>query len=213
MFGMTMNVEFDGFGITLRAFKKEEMADVANGFSSMKIHLYTGQSFAQTLENEIEWYDKMRVSKEDMVWAIAPDDSSKPVGVTGIHNINIGGSCNTGITIWDQKWWGKGVATRAHLGRMLFMADYLNRLTATSSVRVDNPASLKAVTKVGYFITGKYPRTAQRQGKFLDTYALCWLNPERISILFPEGLPEEYEEGVKKAKEALDLARLVISFH
>lgn len=52
MFGMTMRIESDGLGVTLRACRKEELTEIVPGFSSMLIHMYTTQLFAQTIENE-----------------------------------------------------------------------------------------------------------------------------------------------------------------
>lgn len=143
---------------------------------------------------------------------IVPEGSPVPVGVTSLHKIDVFGSCSSGIVIWDQNWWGKGVASLAHLGRTLFAADYLNRLTITSSIRTVNTASFKAAVKNGYIITGVQPRSAFRQGRYLDTYNLTWLNPERIDILYPEGLPAEYREGVERARAALNKARAAVSW-
>lgn len=212
MFGMTMEISLQGEIVMLRAFDKDDLPGLVEGFSSMRVNLYTNQLFAQTLENEYEWYDKVRKAPDEVIWAIDPSGAGKAVGVTAIHQINVGGSCTTGIIIWDPGWWGKGVATKAHLGRTLFAADYLNRLTISSSILVDNPASLKAVQKVGYMVVGRHPRTCQRQGRFIDSWALAWLHPERISVLYPEGLPRQYMEGVSKAQKALDLARSVVKF-
>lgn len=210
MFGMEIIVGWGDRTVILRPFSKEDLPGLVKGFSSLKVNLYTSQLYAQTLENEEEWYERVRNTKDEVVWAI--ETEGKTVGVTAISNINVGGSCTTGIIIWKPDFWGKGVATRAHLGRTLFAADYLNRLTISSSIRVDNPASLKAVQKVGYMIVGRHPRTCQRQGRFIDSWSLAWLHPERISILYPEGLPRQYEKGVAKAQEALNLARSVITF-
>lgn len=213
MYGITMRVEKDGIGLTLRAFSKEDLPELVRHFNSMRVHMYTGGLFGQTLENEEEWYEKKRKDTSECVWAIQPDGSEVAVGVTGLHEVdNRYGSSSSGIIIWDLKWWRKGIASRAHLARTLFAADYLNRLTIKSSVRVENPASLKALLRVGYHITGIEPRTALRAGKFLDTHLLCWIHPEKTALLFPEGVPEIYNEALNRARNALALAREVVTF-
>ncbi|HUC94523.1 MAG TPA: GNAT family protein [Candidatus Saccharimonadales bacterium] len=212
MFGINMRIEYDGFGVALRPLSKADLPVLVEHFNSMKIHYYTQGLFAQTLENETEWYEKKRKEETSCLWGIVPDGSEVAVGITEIHGINTHGSCETGFIIWDTSWWDKGVATRSHLGRTLFASDYLNRLTIRSSARVENGGSVNALTRVGYVKTGVEPRTYFRAGRFLDTQLFCWLNPERIGILFPEGLPSQYEDGVQKAQVALTKARQVVSF-
>lgn len=213
MFGMRMIIDNPDLFVELRPFKKEDLELVAEGFQSMQVLMYTKQLFAQTLENEQEWYERMRLSKDDVVWAIVPDGKDKPVGVTALHNINnFAGSCTSGIIIWDINSWGKGIARNSHLARTLFAADFLNRSTIRTKVIVDNNASLKALQGVGYIVTGLEPKTAFRQGQFLNSHNLIWLNPDRISVLFPEGLPEQYKDGVEKAEVALYKARKIVKF-
>ncbi len=207
-----MQVKHQNVGVTLRAFSKEDLPELLKYWNSMRVHMYTMGLFAQTMENEIEWYESTRKDKESCSWAIVPDGSESPVGVTALHHLDMFGSSSSGIIIWDTKWWNKGIASRTHLARTLFAADYLNRLTIKSSVRTENPASLKALLSVGYHQTGTEPRTAMRAGKFLDTHLLCWIHPEKTGLLFPEGIPEIYKEALKRGAEALALARQVVSF-
>lgn len=212
MYGITMHVEQDSLGVTLRAFSKEDLPELLKYWNSMRVHMYTMGLFAQTLENEIEWYEKTRQDRDSCSWAIVPDGSETAVGVTSLHHLDLFGSSSSGIIIWDPKWWNKGIASRTHLARTLFAADYLNRLTIKSSVRTENPASLRALQRVGYHLTGIEPRTAMRAGRFLDTHLLCWIHPEKTGLLFPEGVPEAYTEALKRGSNALALARQVVSF-
>jgi|SRR5688572_22345190 len=212
MFGMNVRSEYKGFGVTLRPFSKADLPVLVEHFNSMKVHMYTMGLFANTLENEEDWYEKVGKDLTSCSWAIVPDESKVPVGITGLRDIDIYGSCVSGIVIWDPTWWGKGVATRSHLARTLFAADYLNRNTIKSSARVVNKGSVNALLRLGYYKIGVEPRTAYRAGKYLDTQMFCWINPERVNVLFPEGLPKEYKDCVKKARVALDKARKVVTF-
>jgi len=207
-----MRIEYDGFGVALRPLNKTDIAVLTEHFSSMKIHMYTQGLYAQPLENELEWYDKNRTDPTSCLWTIVPDGTNLPVGITALHNIDNMGSATSGIIIWDSNFWGKGVATRAHLGRTLFAADYLNRTTIKSSARVKNDGSVKALLRVGYNFLGVEPRTTYRAGEYLDTKLFVWLNPYKISVLYPDGLPTEYAQSVALAKTALDKARSVVTF-
>lgn len=202
-----------GLVVNLRPFSKEDIPVMVEYFSSMKTHMNTSGLFGQTLENELEWYEKNRKDPDSCTWAIQPEDCAEAIGVTSLHHINDrNNACSSGIIIWRQDWWGKGIASAAHLGRTLFAADYLNRWIIRSSVRTQNPGSHRALLRVGYTVWGVEPRSTLRAGIWLDTFNLAWIHPERVSVLYPEGLPDLYSEGVAKAKIALETARREVSF-
>lgn len=211
MFGHKMKViGKSGIEVILEPVSKDQLPVITSRMQSMQTLMYTNTLFAPVLESEEEWYEKKRKANDEVLWGICVGKSL--IGITALHNLDLHGSCVSGIIIFDRNYWGKGVASAAHLARTLFAADFLNRLTIKSSVRTENEASLKALQRVGYHMTGKEPRTGQRMGRFLDTYHLCWLHPERISVLFPEGLPEEYAKSVAKAQSALVKARKEVEF-
>lgn len=213
MYGIRMIVSHNGLTVSLRPFSREDVPVLVEHFSSMKTHMYTMGLFGQTLENELEWYEKNRSDLDGCVWAIQPDGVDQAIGVTSLHHINDrGNSCSSGVIIWRQDWWGKGVASAVHLGRTLFAADYLNRYIIRSSVRSENLASSRALVRVGYTVWGTEPRSIFRAGRWLDTYNLAWLHPDRIGVLYPEGLPEMYKDGVTKAAIALETARREVTF-
>jgi len=212
MYGPYLTINHRDLSITLRPFSRDDISCLVKGFSSMSVQMYTNGLFAQVLENEQEWYDKTRKSTDVVSWAIVPSRSKIPIGVTALHNIqSFDGGCTSGIIIWNKKWWGKGVASCAHLGRTLYAADFLNRSIIRSTVRTENPGSFKALQRVGYTIWGTEPKTTWRNGRWFDTHHLIWFHPDRISQLFPEGLPQIYETGVNQAKISLDLAQTVVT--
>lgn len=213
MFGMNMKVCHNGRTVFLRPFSKDDMPTLVAHFSSMRIHFYTKGLFAQTLENETEWYDKNRKDEDSCLWAIQPEGSNAVVGVTGLHGIRSRWNfCSSGIIIWDPDWWHKGVASAAHLGRTMFAADYLNRYIINSTVRSENAPSRRALERVGYTIWGAEPVVVQREGRWLDTDHLKWFHPDRIDIYYPHGVPELFIPGLERAKIALETARKEVTF-
>lgn len=213
MYGINMCVTTEKISLLLRPATKDDLPELVKHFSSMRVHMYTMGRFAQTLENEQEWYEKVRKSDDDCVWLIQPADYNLPIGVTCLHRINgWDGSCSSGIIIWDPSWWGRGVASAAHLGRTLFVADYLSKISIRSSVRVDNTASRRALEGVGYTVWGTEAADDYRAGRWIDTYQLKWFHPDKHQFYFPGGLPEKYEAGVEHAKIALTKARQVVIF-
>jgi RimJ/RimL family protein N-acetyltransferase len=208
MFGPKLRLEENNFGVTLTPLKKEWLKYYAEGMSSLSINMFTNGTYGYTIEDEEDWYQKIRTDKQSVLWAIIPDGSDLPVGSTSLHGIDsVSGSSSTGIIIFDQNWWGKGVASRAHLLRTWFAADILCRLTIQSTVREPNTASRKALERVGYIVTGRTLRNAYRQGEYIDTLHLTWLHPEKHVVLYPDGFPTEYQNGINHAMEALKKAR------
>lgn len=213
MFGINMVITHKSQVVLLRPLSKNDLPTLVEHFASMRVHLYTMGLFAQTQENEEEWYEKNRKDEGSCVWAIQPEGYDLPIGVTALHGTNSRlNTCTSGIIIWDESWWGKGIASAAHLGRTLFAADYLNRFTINSSVRVPNDASRRALERVGYTIWGTEPIDDFRAGGWIDTHHLKWIHPDRVNVLFPAGLPEKYFAGVERARIALEIARTEVVF-
>jgi len=211
MLGMPMKVSHRGIEVMLRAIKKPEIEVLVAGFNSMKVHMYTTGLFSQAFEDEISWWEKTREERNTVSWGI--EYGGQLIGVTGLHEINSRlGDCTSGIIIWDQNSWGKGIASCSHLARTLFAVDYLHRIMIRSHVRTENEASAKALQRVGYSITGTKYRDAFRAGRWIDTYELLWQHPNYAKHLFPDGLPEMFREGVEKADIAIELARQVVEF-
>lgn len=211
MFGPKLRIVYDGLGVSLVPGKLEWAAYYAEMMSSLKVNMWTNGMYGLTEVNEREWLERQSADKFGVSWAIMPDGCELPVGNTGLHGVDaITRTCSSGIIIFDPAWWGKGVASRAHLIRTWFAADMLNRLTIQSTVRCENDASRKALERVGYTATGTIPRNCYRNGVYVDTYTLAWINPSGVTILYPDGLPEMYREGVGKAEIALNKAHQFI---
>lgn len=206
MFGLTYRIEYDGFGVTLRAFTKDELRAIAPMFSRALIQRYTLGFSANTAEDEEEYFNKNRENDKTITWAIVPDGNDEPVGSTAIHGIDVHGKCTSGIIIYDDKWWGKGVATRAHLIRTWVAANHAKRLIIKSHVYAENTASWRALARVGYIKTGE-SYGYFHEGVYKVVYDFTWFNPRYVHEIFPNGLPEEFKEGVDLAKLALEKAK------
>jgi len=208
MYGPKLRIEYDEFGITLVPPKVEWAGYYAEMMSSLKVNMWTNGLYGLTEADEREWLEKSAKDPKGVSWAIMPDGCKLPVGNTGLHDISlVNGSCTSGIVIFDPEWWGKGVASGAHIIRTGFGADNLGRSTINSTVREVNEASRKALERVGYAVTGKVLRNCFRDGEYYDTLTLTWLHPERINLLYPQGLPPEYTGAVERASQVLKKAR------
>jgi RimJ/RimL family protein N-acetyltransferase len=213
MFGNPFRIEIEGFGVTLRPLEKEDLSLFVEYFQHLDVVQWTNMTFAPTLQKEEDWWQKSGSDMDSVVWGIVPDGSDIVVGVTSLHGIQHQAlSCTSGIIIGDKKWWGKGVASRAHLIRTWYAASQLNRYSIQTSVRAPNCASLKALQRVGYALTGKYLRNCYRNGSYYDTFVLTWINPRRAGELYPDqySMPKYLRDPLKKAQEALEIAEQYI---
>ncbi len=207
MYGLTLDVKHGELKIRLRKPEKEDLPELVKFFSSASIHLFTNGLFAQTIENELEWYEKNRKDPDTCLWLIQPEGSEVPIGVTGLHGLsNMGGTCTSGIIIWDKNWWKKGIATAAHEARNWFACNWLNRFTIRSCVRVENVASFRALQTAGYSVWGEEPVDDFRDGRWLATYHMIYFRPSTIHYMFPDGIPEKYLPGHERAIRQMALA-------
>lgn len=212
MYGPYFGVKAGEISLTLRPFCKNDLQCVAEGFSRLDVHMFTNTLFAQVYDNELEWFDRTRKSEDVVSWAIVPNGLDYPIGITALHDIrSFDGVCSSGIVIWNRNWWGRGVASAAHLVRTRFAADFLTRVIIKSCVRSDNIASIKALQKVGYSIWGSEPLSGYKDAYWMETHHLKWFHPDRTQYLFPRGVPEKFKLGIKKAEEALTLSRSVVT--
>jgi RimJ/RimL family protein N-acetyltransferase len=213
MFGNPIVIDLEGLKVVLRPPEQNEMAGLAQKFSSMIVQKFTNGTTAKTAADEAEWWEKIRKEPGSVGWAIVPEGSDCMVGMTALHDIHpYWGSCVSGIVIADPNFWGKGVAYRAHLARTWYAANTLNRMTIQSGVRAPNEGSLKALLKVGYRVSGVQDRNAFRDGRYIDSYVMSWVNPYHVGLLYPEGTPKKLAKSLKMAQAALGLADKCVKF-
>jgi RimJ/RimL family protein N-acetyltransferase len=204
MFGNTVKISNGNLSLILRPPKDEDIPRLVKGMSDWEVKKYLGAKGAIIESTEREWVEKAAKDMDKMVWFIEPEGEEFAIGNTALtHITNLSGSCISGCMIWDKNWWGKGVASLAHIARTWFAGRQLGRSTITSEVYSPNHGSYKAIEKVGYIQTGVQLRVRFVDGKYIDKKIFTWLNPTFVPIMYPEGLPEEYKSAVQKAEEAL----------
>jgi len=212
MFGMNLVVKNENISIGLRPAKLDDVPIISTGLSSFKVNIWTTLTGAPTLEIEKEWYEKMSKSEKDFTWILSPSDSDEAIGVVSLNDIDNIGSCTQGLAIWNQKWWGKGVATLANLACIWFACDQINRNTIRAYVRSPNTVARKAAEKIGFTVWGIQPGVFFRDGIYVDTCHLLFVNPNTVNQIFPKGIPIEFQTGIDKAQKSLELARKSVEY-
>src|SRR6476660_3787880 len=105
----------------------------------------------QTPETIRQFVTEMRSSPDNYLFAIVHTESGKHIGNIKVGAINqVHKHCDVGYFIGDREMWGKGIATEAIRLATQFAFDRLGMHRAQAVVDVDNPASAKALERVGY---------------------------------------------------------------
>jgi RimJ/RimL family protein N-acetyltransferase len=139
-----------------------------------------------TLEAEYEWYEKLKDSKNQDVFAILlhePKGSYRYIGQMGLHQIGCPNGCaTTGSVIIDAGTHGKGYGTEAKL-LLLYHAFYTRGLRKVSSgVKAFNGNSFGHLVKCGYKIIGRRRNHHFDQGTFVDEILLEIFQADFYSI-------------------------------
>lgn len=154
-FGPIMQFEVDGLHIELAPFTKDSMKEFVNpGMQQYSVLRYLGLSTANTVEDEEEWYDKMRKDDKRLVWGIwvVDGDTRTIIGNSALDAISRKHihQATSGSMIFRTEYWGRGIASAAHKARTWYAFHYMGLHRIKSAVLQGNHGSLKALTRSGY---------------------------------------------------------------
>lgn len=181
-FGPIMKFKTDsGIEIEMAPFNREEVVQFADPFSHYSITRYLLVKTAQTKETEEAWYDHMITEKDRLVWGIwALGKERTLIGSFDFKNIdrNQLAQATNGIAIFDQTYWGKGVASAVHRAGLYYAFKHLGIVRVKSAVHHGNHASLASMTKSGFTVVYTERNTVFRDGAFRHQDNLECLNPD-----------------------------------
>src|SRR5437763_1388786 len=101
-----------GERVTLEPLRPDHLARYLDWFSDTRVTAYINRDTAPSMKDEEEFFERVRASNDEIVWAIVADGMH--VGSTGIHQIDWQHRHGTtGIVIGERSQWGKGLATEA----------------------------------------------------------------------------------------------------
>jgi RimJ/RimL family protein N-acetyltransferase len=118
----------------------------------------------RTLEFEADWYDRFVRSDLDVVFTIYEKSTLRPIGNTGLHQIDHKHrTAEFGIAIGEKDCWGKGYGTEATRLVLEYGFSGLNLHNIVLRVFSYNERGLGAYTRAGFQIIGRR-REAHRIG-------------------------------------------------
>ena len=158
-FGPIMKLTTEsGLKLELAPFTREEVLVFIAGLQKQSTNQYNGM-LPVTAEMEQEWFDKRSKESNVMLWGVwvVERDKKKLIGYTEINEIsplvptqrNITQG-STSITLTDNSYWHRGVASAAHYARTWYAFEQLGLVRLRSAVAQENTASRRALDKVGY---------------------------------------------------------------
>ncbi len=161
-FGPIMRFKVGDLTIELAPLIKEEMGQFVNlehggGMQRHVVTRYLGRQTAPVLEDEYDWFEKVRAST-DIIWGIwlVEDDKRILIGNSSLSGIGEQGhsgfirQATSGAMIFRPEYWGMGIASAAHKARTWYAFKYLGLHRIMSAVIQDNGRSSRALAHSGY---------------------------------------------------------------
>lgn len=204
MLGQPMQVRVnDKLIVKLAPFSREEARLFVKdgGLGLHSVSRYAMQRQALTVEDEEEWYGKVRKDKSSYIWGIWDYSSKEPrlIGNSSLTHLEEFPlrQMVTGSMIFDQKYWGRGIATATHKARTWYAFNQLNLTRLKSAVIEVNIGSEKALSRSGYFFHSLERNVNFVDGKFHHQRNLECLNPSDIEWQSWWGDDEPSPEAIK----------------
>jgi RimJ/RimL family protein N-acetyltransferase len=154
--------------VELAPIAKEDMgAFVSPGMQQASVSRYLSRWAAPVLEDEHEWYEKVRTQDNSAVWGIwvIENGTRKLIGSSGLESIERLPihQATSGSLIFDTSYWGKGIASSAHKARTWYGFQHMGLVRIKSAVIHGNVGSRTALERSGYI-----HHSVERNVEFID---------------------------------------------
>jgi RimJ/RimL family protein N-acetyltransferase len=172
---------FRGEKIRLAAVQREYLPKYVEWLNDWEIaqFLKPGIPMPFNLDDEVEWFENHRKSKENFLFAILTLDGDKLIGNCGLHNVNLKNrKAMFGIFIGDKESWNKGYGTDATKTILRFGFEELGLNLIELEVYAFNPRAIRAYEKAGFRQSGIHRQGLYRNGEFHDEYIMSILREE-----------------------------------
>lgn len=215
-FGPIMQLKIGELLIELAPLNGDVMREFVTdgGMQHHGVTRYMGRRTAPALEDELEWYERVRTEKDSLIWGIwlIGGSSHKLIGTSGLHSI--GGehfrSATSGSMIFRREHWRKGIVKHCHMARTWYGFVQLGLTQIRSAVMDGNEGSLRALQRSGYTAVATERNKTFVDGRFLHQTNLECINPDAAfwdRWWGNDPVPAEFSEARGKTREALGWAQ------
>ena len=215
-FGPIMQVKAGNLVVELAPLTKENATlFIENGgMQYASVTKYLDRKSAPVKEDELEWFDRTREDKANLVWGIYVLDGETRtlIGNTALDNITRKHihQATSGSLIFDKSYWGKGIASSIHKARTWYAFEQLGLHRIMSAVIQGNVASRKALQKSGYELVYVERNTVFVDGQLRHQDNLECINPNELfwsQWWHGERPPKKSFEAKKRSRDALSWAK------
>jgi RimJ/RimL family protein N-acetyltransferase len=125
--------------------------------------------YPNSYEKQLEYYNYLQSSKNDIVMAIIEKKSNLHIGNIGLHKIDfIHRRCEIGIVLGEKQFLGKGYGTKCIQAFSNYAFNVLNLHRITAIIMEQNLASIKAFEKSGFIQEGMLKEYFYKNGEYSD---------------------------------------------
>ena len=162
---------FPGGKITLRPLEKEGLGRSLGWLTDPKVNKYLSQNFKDlTIQQEEQWFNYIKNSIQDIVFAIMERESDIHIGNCALHKIDPRkNTCELGIVIGEKDYWDKGYGTDAVKTLIGFAINDLELSKVWLNVYTYNHRAIKVYENCGFKLLRVLKRNHLYNGKYWDT--------------------------------------------
>jgi RimJ/RimL family protein N-acetyltransferase len=136
-----------------------------------------------SLDDENDWFDEMRKSKESKIFAILTLDEDKVIGNCSLGRISWKNrSATFGILIGDRQYWDKGYGTDATQALMRYAFDEMGLNRVELWVFAYNTRAIRCYEKVGFKLEGTRRQSTFRDGRWWDEHMMALLRDDWLAL-------------------------------
>ncbi|HRX03961.1 MAG TPA: GNAT family protein [Anaerolineae bacterium] len=166
-----------GHQVRLRAIERDDLPLAVQYLNDPDVLTYFGQLAPFTLQDEEEWYERMRHDNNVVNFAIEVD--GRYVGGCGLINLDhVHRRAEIGIFVGDKTYWGRGIGSEAMRLVIDYGFDYLNLHRIYLRVFAENARAIHVYEGLGFQHEGRLRDAEWRHGRWLDMLYMSVLEPE-----------------------------------
>jgi len=158
----------------LRVLEKSDLKRSLVWLKDPSVNMYLSQNFRDyNVKKELNWFEFIRSSKNDIVFAIVDIDTNLHIGNCALHKINWEkGSCEFGIMIGEKDFWDRGYGSDAIKSIINFSISGLKLANIILNVYSYNRRAIKVYKKCGFKLIQVRKKDHFYNGTFWDTFVM-----------------------------------------
>lgn len=165
---------FSGGKVILRPLNKDDLSRSLAWLTDPLVNKYLSQSFGDlTAKQEEQWFEYIKDSSTDMVFAILEKISGMHIGNCALHKIDKRKkTCELGIVIGEKDYWDRGFGTDAVKTLTGIALDELEMSKVRLNVYTYNHRAIKVYENCGFRLARVLKRNHLYNGKYWDTLVM-----------------------------------------